>query len=55
VLFTDVVELSGDPALDVALFAEVLKGRQGRRPPHAGPIRLKPESPQPAAKDGDPR
>ena len=48
VLFTDFVEVSGDPAQDFALFAEVLQGRQGKYPQTAGPIRLK-------SKDGDPR
>ena len=47
-LFTDFVEVSGDPAQDFALFAEVLQGRQGKYPQNAGPIRLK-------SKDGDPR
>ena len=59
VLFTDFVELSGDPVQDFALFAEVLGGRRGKRPQNAGPIRLKPdsspESRKEPAKDGDPR
>lgn len=41
VVFTEFVELSGDPARDFALFAEVLKGRQGKHPDQAGPIRLR--------------
>lgn len=64
VVFTDFVEVSGDPALDFALFAEILKGRRGKRPEQAGLIRLKPEaaalditrSAAPgAAQDGDSR
>jgi 1-acyl-sn-glycerol-3-phosphate acyltransferase len=55
VLFTDFVEVSGDPARDFALFAEVLRGRQGKHPENAGPIRLKPDSHPEAVKDGDPR
>lgn len=66
VVFTDFVEVSGDPDQDFALFAEILKGRRGKHPEQAGPIRLKPNAPaaptapQPTAaretaSDGDPR
>ena len=56
VLFTDFVEVSGDADQDFALFAQVLRGRQGKRPDQAGLIRLKPNEGAPAARqDGDPR
>jgi len=45
VLFTDFVEVSGDAEQDFALFAQVLQGRQGKRPEQAGLIRLRPEAP----------
>lgn len=41
IMIKDFVELSGDPDADFALFAEILAGRVGKRPEHAGPIRLK--------------
>lgn len=41
VVFTDFVEVSGEPDRDFALFAEVLKGRQGKHADQAGLIRLK--------------
>ena len=56
VIFTDFVELSGDPARDLALFAQVLQGRQGKRPDQAGLIRFKPNEGAPGARqDGDSR
>ncbi|WP_416761586.1 1-acyl-sn-glycerol-3-phosphate acyltransferase [Roseateles sp. So40a] len=62
VLFTDFVEVSGDAEQDFALFAQVLQGRQGKRPEQAGLIRLRPEAPgnnepvnNESGKDGDPR
>lgn len=48
VVFTDFVEISGDPERDFALFAEILKGRRGKRPENAGLIRLKPDAQAPA-------
>ncbi len=41
VMFSDFVEVSGDVDLDFALFAEVLKGRQGKYQDQAGAIRLR--------------
>lgn len=41
VVFTEFVELSGDPDRDFALFAQVLEGRRGKHPDQAGPIRLR--------------
>ncbi|MEJ6000034.1 1-acyl-sn-glycerol-3-phosphate acyltransferase [Paucibacter soli] len=35
------VQLSGDPAQDLALFAEVLSSCRGKRPDQASPVRLK--------------
>ena len=56
VIFTDFVELSGDPERDLALFAQVLQGRQGKRPDQAGLIRFKPNEGAPRARqDGDSR
>ncbi len=67
VLFTDFVEVSGDADQDFALFAQVLRGRKGKRPDQAGLIRLRPEAPggneprnneprnNESGKDGDPR
>ena len=56
VIFTDFVDLSGDPARDLALFAQVLQGRQGKRPDQAGLIRFKPNEGAPRARqDGDSR
>ena len=56
VIFTDFVELSGDPGRDLALFAQVLQGRQGKRPDQAGLIRFKPNEGAPRARqDGDSR
>jgi 1-acyl-sn-glycerol-3-phosphate acyltransferase len=56
VIFTDFVELSGDPERDLALFARVLQGRQGKRPDQAGLIRFKPNEGAPRARqDGDSR